>query len=688
MKKIGYCFFVIAAGLSFFPLHTSAEGEAVKFKIISAPQTIEAGAVSAIFTIESQDAGGVKTNVSTTTYASLLSSSATGKFASSPVDGPCGSDWTVSSVTIAKNTSHKSFCYKDETVGAHTITVSAPAQPAILSDSQEIIITAPLPPQDSTTTQETTSTTTPDTASSTPESLSQSFKVKIFSFLPNPSGDDAGKEWVEIKNQDEKDILLDGWLLDDKNTGEGPADNALALSGVIASGETKRFVLPPGAFALNNSGGDEINLYFSDKSPSDKAVYTQTAYDDGIFEFREGVWQQPARDSGSGSGGTGSTVAPDFTYSSAVAFKLNEIFPNPLGDDTGKEWVEIFNPNNATATLEGYFLADGDSDTWSASAWEIPKGTFVSPLGLVAIALPKDAFSLNNTGKEKVKLFSLQKQPLDSVVYENAPENKSWAKNKENKWEWSIPSFGAPNDQTPELLKIFISEILPQPDGDEEEFVELANFATTTVNLEGAILRIGSRGKTFEASASIEPNGFLAIYEDDLPARLRNSGQTVKLFDAFGRLISEAVYPKAQAGKAFASLDGKNYSWTSSLTPGEENQFVLGETVMAQGQTEGLAQAGVKNKTTASGATAAQMSKVLSANKDMQTQLAQMQESIDQLQATVNSQGQPEKTTDNQPPASVQKKTVPFDFGRAAVWGFGMLFLAGMIFVVFKYVKL
>lgn len=684
MKKFGYCFFVFAVGLFFLPLFALAEGEVARLKIISTPQTIEAGALSGIFTIESQDVSEIKTNVSTTTVVNLSSSSATGKFAASSAGGPCGSLWTINSVTIAKNTSHKSFCYKDETPGSYFITVSALSQSAILPDSQNISIIEPVSSA-TTTTPQNTASSSPNISSSTQESLIQSLKVKIFSFMPNPSGDDPGKEWVEIKNLDEKDVLLDGWLLDDKNTGDGPAVDALVLSGVIVPGEIKRFILPAGSFVLNNSNGDEINLYFSDKSLADKAVYAQVAYDDGIFELREGIWQQPTRNSGSSGGGA---AAANFTYAATVDFKLNEILPNPSGDDSGKEWVEIFNPTNATATLENYFLANGSSDSFSPSAWVIPRGELIPPLGLIAVVLPKNAFVLSNQNKEKVKLFSPQKQLLDSVIYENAPENKSWAKDTQGKWGWSIPSFGKPNNQTPEILKVFISEILPWPENNEEEFIEITSFATTTIDLEGSVLRIGNREKTFEANAKIDPNGYFVIFEDDLPTRLRNSGQTVKLLDVFGRIAAETVFPKAQAGKAFASLDGKNYVWTSTLTPGEENKLVLGETIASQGQAEDLTKVSVDKKIVAAGATTAQINKLLASNEEMRIQLAQTQESIDQLQETLASQNQLKETLKNQSLVPVEAQDKLFNFYRIAVWGFGILFLAGIIVAFFKYVKL
>lgn len=631
----------VLIGILFFAFAPAAQADDVaRLKITTPPQTVLANVTSTVMIVEAQDAAGATSTATATIYINLSSSSASGKFTSAQIGGSCTSLLASNKIFISTGNYRKSFCYIDETPGTHTLTVE-PEQSGITPDSQTITVTAA---QTSTTTPETTSTTTPDSAgnlqsatstpdsaSSTPENLSQSFKVKIVRFVPNPLGDDAGQEWMEIKNEDEKDVLLDGWLLDDKNTGEGPAGDALVLSGVIAVGETKRFVLPPGSFALNNSGGDEINLYFSDKSLADRVVYTQTAYDDGVFEFREGSWQQPARASSGSGGGGGSAAATDLTNSSlTTAFRFNEILPNPLGDDAGKEWVEIFNPNTVTTTLEGYFLANGDSDSWSALAWAIPKGELIPPLGLAVINLSKDALTLKNAGREKVKLFSPQKQLQDFVVYENAPENKAWAKNKAGQWEWNIPTFGEPNDRTPDLAKVFISEILPWPASDDEEFVELFNFATTTINLEGAVLRIGSRGKTFEAGANIGPNGYLAIYEDDLPVRLRNTGQTVKLFDAFGRLVAETTYGKAQAGLSFASSDGKNYLWTSLDTPGAVNEFVLGEAIDASPkQPDSGSKA--SGSTAATAMTRAQAKEILATNRQLEARLAVLQDSVNQL---------------------------------------------------------
>ncbi len=436
------------------------------------------------------------------------------------------------------------------------------------------------PESAATTTPDTTASSTPEIlASSTPEQLIESLLVKILRFLPNPLGADSGNEWVELTNQDEKEVLLEGWLLDDESADGKPGSSAFILSGTIASGETMRFTLPEGAFALNNSGGDEVNLYFSDSTLAQRAVYTATAYDDGIFELRDGQWQPPVisppASSGSLSGGGSSSY---ISYAPTAPVKISEIFANPSGDDPGNEWVEIYNDGNATTSLEGYFLADGSSDSWSSAAWSIPKDLIISPYGYTAIFLPKESLTLNNSGQEKVKLFSSAKQLLDSVVYEDAPENQSYSKNQKGEWSFGLPTPGAENFEGLPEYPLLISEVLPNPSGNGEEFVEIFNNATSTVDIKGLILQIGSRSKVLEEATEVEPKGYFVFYEDDLPVRLSNNGQTIILKDAFGRELDGVVYTKAKAGEAYALLENGKYSWTQNPSPKEENIFILGET--------------------------------------------------------------------------------------------------------------
>lgn len=681
---------VVLAVFFFCGMPASLAAGAAQIKIITAPQTIAINASSSVFTLEAQDSAGAKVNVATTTRVSLASDSASGKFSSAASSGPCGDAWSIAGVTIASGTSHKSFCYLDSTAGSFTISISVPDQPDVLGDSQQIIILAPSTPDNSTTTPDSPENQT-NNSTTTPEFLTQSFYVKIYRFLPNPAGEDGGNEWVELRNLDEKNVLLDGWLIDDKNTANGPAIGAFELSGIIAPGEIKRFVIPAGSFALNNTGGDEVNLYFNDKSLARKAVYTAAAYDDGIFEFQDGQWLPPAQNTNQSSSGGSSAFssglggAKSDNVLPAIQFKINEVFPNPLGDDAGREWVEIYNPENSTSSLEGYFLANGNSEEWGSSAWPLPKSAKVPPKGILAVMLSKTAFALKNSGAEKVKIFSPQKQLLDFVVYKDAPENQSWAKNADGVWEWGVPSFGLPNGQEPALPQIFISEIFPQPSGDEPEFVEIKNFSNLAVNLSGMVLQIGSRSKTFGEKEFLSAGEYLAVYEDNLPARLSNSGQTVKLADSFGRLLSETFYGKAQAGLVWASDNGQDFAWTGNPTPGEDNIMVLGETTdIADLSNSAGAKAG--RKKTAFSATDSDIKKLLQSNRDLEDRIFALQESVDSMAGKLALlQTRQTGNNENQPQSAQESNSR----GVAIILGFlaGILALFAAIFFAFKYVK-
>ncbi|MDD3896818.1 MAG: lamin tail domain-containing protein [Candidatus Peribacteraceae bacterium] len=81
--------------------------------------------------------------------------------------------------------------------------------------------------------------------------------IAVSEFLPNPAGDDAAGEWIELVNQAEQEADLCGWSVDDAEGGSEP----FSLDGLtIAPG---RFLLLPRAqtkIALNNSD-DAVRLF-------------------------------------------------------------------------------------------------------------------------------------------------------------------------------------------------------------------------------------------------------------------------------------------------------------------------------------------------------------------------------------------------------------------------------------------
>ena len=78
-------------------------------------------------------------------------------------------------------------------------------------------------------------------------------QLRIVSLLPNPSGEDAGREEVAIANSASTSINLSGWKLRDAAAHEFP------LSGTVSAGGKITIVMTSNSMPLTNSG-DEISL--------------------------------------------------------------------------------------------------------------------------------------------------------------------------------------------------------------------------------------------------------------------------------------------------------------------------------------------------------------------------------------------------------------------------------------------
>jgi poly(U)-specific endoribonuclease len=81
--------------------------------------------------------------------------------------------------------------------------------------------------------------------------------VVIAAALPNPSGSDEGKEWIEVLNQSTEPVELADWELRDRS------GRPQALTGTLAAGERRRVVVTrthPNGLQLGNKGG-QITLH-------------------------------------------------------------------------------------------------------------------------------------------------------------------------------------------------------------------------------------------------------------------------------------------------------------------------------------------------------------------------------------------------------------------------------------------
>ena len=131
-----------------------------------------------------------------------------------------------------------------------------------------------------------------------------------------------------------------------------------------------------------------------------QAVYSATAYDDGIFEFRDEYGNPPAQITpGGGGGSSGSNNSAASTYSSTV--QISEFLSNPSKDDGDNEWVELYNAGESAVSLAGWTLDNSGTSTQpSAKAYTLPASSKIAAKSYLSINIPTSKFVLDDAGQD------------------------------------------------------------------------------------------------------------------------------------------------------------------------------------------------------------------------------------------------------------------------------------------------
>ena len=116
---------------------------------------------------------------------------------------------------------------------------------------------------------------------------------------------------------------------------------------------------------------------------------------------------------------------------------------------------------------------------------------------------------------------------------------------------------------------IYLSEFLPNPLAGQNEWVELYNAGSKTVNLEG--WQIGNAADRIQVipEGTIKAGDFLVVALSG--SFLNNEGGQIKLLWPDNQIIHSATYGQAEKNLAAARFDNK-WLWTNQLTPGQENK--------------------------------------------------------------------------------------------------------------------
>ncbi|HEX7456731.1 MAG TPA: lamin tail domain-containing protein [Candidatus Nanoarchaeia archaeon] len=268
-------------------------------------------------------------------------------------------------------------------------------------------------------------------------------RVVINELVPNPQ---EGKEWVEFYNPSPVSISLDGWVLEEKTGSSltGTKQHQISLLTVLA----KSFAVFEFYTNSLNNGGDVLTL----KNPA--GVVDQIAFGDApnpkldaptkgksLARTPDGseswaILDSPTKNSSNpAQPPTGASTQTKQTGSLA----LSEILPNP--EKGGKEWVEIFNPNNSKVTLAGWQLVDAANHK-KELAESVAGGSYK--------VFYYSSGWLNNSGDE-LKLVNPTGKQVEKYNFGASEKDTSFAKDSTGKWKiTTTPTPGKPNKITGE----------------------------------------------------------------------------------------------------------------------------------------------------------------------------------------------------------------------------------------------
>lgn len=452
----------------------------------------------------------------------------------------------------------------------------------------------------------------------------------------------GGEEYIELFNTGSSNSL-EGWKITRQKAG-GEEETIINLSGSISNGayflieRTEETSSSPAdlvaSFRLVNEG-ELVRLYDSGGALIDAvnrqgAWYAGSSANGGASMERASsgsdgtVKESWKTSSGSAGGRTGtpgqsnssngenSTPIPSPeleedtpVYSTAII--INEVMPNPEGSDTAGEFIELHNTGPSTVDLSSWQLDDGEG---GSKPYTIPSGTNIGAGTYLVFKYEHTKLTLNNDS-DAVRLMHPSGAITSSMSYGDSPaEGISVSRASDGSFQQSTsPTPGAKNvitapieptstpsaspvpspsaSASPKVAgasssSVVINEFLANPTGPdtEEEFIEIKNVGTTSVNLSGWQLDDAEGGSTpfsLPEGTTIGTGKILSFRRTITGIALNNTEDEVRLLTPSGSVASSYAYPTAPQGQSYARTAQGAYILTGAITEGTENTVSGGQ---------------------------------------------------------------------------------------------------------------
>jgi len=187
---------------------------------------------------------------------------------------------------------------------------------------------------------------------------------------------------------------------------------------------------------------------------------------------------------------------------------INEILPHSE-NPTVPQFIELYNHGTSSADVSGCILTDDPT----TNKFVIPNGTVLGPGGFVSFTQSQFGFTLNGAGETLYFIQTNNVRVLDAVQFGAQADGVSYGR-----WPDGANDFYAFTSRTPGtnnsaiwIGDIVINELMYNPisGNDDDQYIELYNKGTNTVNLAGWQF---TSGVTFTfPSVTIAPNAYLVV---------------------------------------------------------------------------------------------------------------------------------------------------------------------------------
>jgi len=231
-------------------------------------------------------------------------------------------------------------------------------------------------------------------------------------------------------------------------------------------------------------------------------------------------------------GGSPGRMEP-FAFDPARDVVINEFLARTV--EPAEDFIELYNHSTTPVDISGCWLSDS-ADT---NKFRIPDGTTLGARGFIVFTESQLGFRLSASDEKIFFVNSNQTRVLDAIVFEGQAEGVSSGRVPDGSANWRELAAVTPGttNAAPLLRPIVINEIMYDPisGDDDDEFVELYNRGTNTVDLSGWRF-IDGIDFAFAEGVQMTPGSYLVV------ARNRN------------RML--ANYPDLNATNLVGNFDG------------------------------------------------------------------------------------------------------------------------------------